>query len=264
MGIIISINNHKGGVAKTVTSCNLSHALARSGKKVLLIDMDPQCNATSLIIGKSNGLTRENSVYEVLDTEENFSVADCITTTQYERLSIIPNIHDTATHEPRLLLKIPESFSILKQKLKAGEITAKYDFVIIDNPPSLGILTINSLTAANFSIVPVMAGSRHSIEGLVQVIKLIEEIKERSNPDLMFLRVLVTMLDRRNGEHNSTLSHIREIFPRDRVFDTFIRFSSSFQKAERLSMTIFKHKSSVPGAIDYKNLADELIKIVEV
>lgn len=261
MGIIISINNHKGGVAKTVTSCNLAHALSRSGKKVLLVDMDPQCNTTSLILSHANGQDKKNSVFEILDVDGDFDVTSCISSTGYKNLLILPNVHDTAMLEPSLLSDVPKNFSVLRDKIRAYAKNT-YDFVIIDNPPSLGVMSINSLMAADFVIVPNEAGSRHSVEGLTKAVETIEEIQRSGNPDIKFLRLLITKADKRLSVHQASIETIREIFPEDKVFKTIIRKNTDIQKAEMNGETIFKYKSSVPGAVDYNSVANELISII--
>jgi cellulose biosynthesis protein BcsQ len=258
-GVIISIVNHKGGVSKTTSACNLGHALAREGKKVVVVDMDPQCNSTSILLAGKRDRERRYSLYEILDPDEKEnSPEQCVYGTDYNNLYICPNIPETATIEPILISQMPGALYLFRKRFRDFA-KQKYDFTIIDNPPNLGIFVISSLQASDFVIVPNQAGSKFSIEGLGKAVKFIEDIRKNGNPDLRFLKLLVTQVDRRMSIHKATITQVRDHFPPEKVFNTVIPSCTDFQKAEMESKTIFAQRSGVSGAVAYKNLAKELI-----
>ena len=250
--MIISIINHKGGVGKTATAVNLGHALARLNKIVLIIDIDPQCNATSIILGTNE---YRKSFYDLLTTDQN--PKDFIHPTEYSNLFIIPNLPETATLEFDIVRTVPESLFELKKKLSI--IKNDYDFILIDNPPSLGVFCILSLNTSDYVIVPNEAGSRTSIEGLKKAVEFIEKIRNSSNPNLNFLKLLTTKVDKRLAVHKVLLKLIESEFPQNKIFKTIIPVNTDIQKAELKKETIFKYKSNVAGAVAYKKLALELI-----
>jgi len=253
--MIISIINHKGGVGKTATTVNLGHALARLGKMVLIIDIDPQCNATSIILGSDE---YRKSLYDLLTTDQN--PKDFIHPTKYPNLFIIPNLPETATLEFDMVKTAPESLFELKKKLEL--IKNNYDFILIDNPPSLGVFCISSLNTSDYVIVPNEAGSRTSIEGLKRAVEFIEKIRNNSNPNLNFLKLLTTKVDKRLAVHKVLLKLIKTEFPQNKIFKTIIPVNTDIQKAELKKETIFKYKSNVSGAVAYKKLALELIESI--
>lgn len=258
-GIIISILNNKGGVGKTTATCNLAHALTKLGKKVLVIDMDSQCNSTSLLL--SGNKDQPNSLFELLSPDSpDFPAEKCIYPTSYVDLYCIPNIQDTAGLEPDFITEAPESFFVLRKKVREYA-QSRFDYTIIDNPPNMGTFVIISLYCSDFVIVPIEAGSAFSIEGLTKAIKLINNIRNNGNEDLRFLRLLINKLDRRTSESKAALTYISDVFSDDQVFETIIPSCASFQKAERANETILRHAPSTSGNRAYRSLAEELDKL---
>lgn len=262
MGFIISITNHKGGVAKTTTAINLSHALARAKKKVLVVDMDLQCNTTSNLFGEDRP---RYSLYNILDpNREDTDAAKCIYGTPHENLYIIPNIRETAAIESHLI-KLPyeQSSSVLRKNIR-DYVKENFDFILIDCPPNLGTFVINALIASDFVIVPNETGSKYSMEGLAEAVNFIEDIRENGNSDLRFLKVLLTKADQRMMIHKATIAQIKNFYPPDKIFKTVIPTNTDLQKAELTGKTIFTFRSNASGAKAYKKLAQELLTIIKV
>ncbi|MDD3581948.1 MAG: ParA family protein [Desulfobacca sp.] len=259
-GHIISIVNHKGGVGKTTTACNLAHALAREGKRVLVVDMDPQCNATSILRGD---IEARCTLYEILDPEENeISIENCIYGTAYNDLYLIHNIPETATIEPRLIRLMPNSLTLLKAKIRNYAVN-NFDFTIIDNPPNLGTFVICSLYCSDFVIVPNEAGSRYSVDGLIKAVNFVDDVQKDNNPNLRFLKLLITKVDRRMSVCKAIISQIRRYFPIEKVFDTMIPSNTEFQKAELSFKTVIAYKSNASGSIAYQKLAREILALLK-
>jgi len=261
-GIVLSIINHKGGVGKTATTCNLGHALARIGKRVLTVDMDLQCNTTATLYGSDRP---RYSLYELLDPEisENEIIEKCIYGTSYENLYIVPNIPETAAIEQRIIKRYPEGLQLFRDKLRTY-VKKNFDFILIDNPPNLGTFVLCSLMATDFVIVPSETGSKYSMEGLNEAVSFIEDIRENQNEELRFLKVLLTKVDQRMIVHKVSISQIRNFYPKEKVFKTMIPTNTAVQQAEMLGITIFKHRSNAAAAIAYSNLAKEVIKTIGV
>lgn len=259
-GIIISVINNKGGVGKTTATCNLGHALSKLEKRVLVVDIDSQCNATSLLFAKD--MSAYHSLYELFNPDSpNTLIENCIYPTPYANLYCLPNVEETAGLEPDLIHNSPESFFILRRKLRE-HVLERFDFTFIDNPPNMGTFVICSLYASDFIIVPNESGSAFSMEGLVKAIRLIENIRENGNPDLRFLRLLINRVDGRTVASKATIAHIYNHFGSDQVFKTTIPSSTAFQRAEGMRQTIFRYAPSLPGAKAYRKLAEELIDIL--
>jgi chromosome partitioning protein len=258
--VIISVINNKGGVGKTTTTCNLADALARKGKSVLVVDMDSQCNATSMLLGGEN--PNRDTLYELLDPKNTeTSVQQCIYPTAHENLQIIPNINVSATLEPSLIDIRPKCYYILRDHLRDFALE-KYDITIIDNPPNMGTFVICSLYASDFVIVPNDSGSKYSIEGLIRAVEFIKGISNKANPDLKFLRLLITHLDKRTSISRAIIHQVHQIFHSDEVFETTIPVNTAFQQAELQDQTIFKYAPKASGASAYRNLAVEVISIL--
>lgn len=258
--VIISVVNNKGGVGKTTVTCNLGHALTRHDKRVLVVDMDPQCNATSMLLSGNTNL--RNSLYEILDPEENVNAEDCIYPSEYKNLYCVPNIAETAGLEPDLIRQSPDSFIRLREKIR-DHATEHYDFTIIDCPPNMGTFVITSLYASDFVIVPNEVDSAFSLDGLIKAIGLIKDMRKSENPDLRFLRLLINKVDKRTTISKVAIQHIREIFGEDQYFNTTIPINTAFKQAEHLRQTILRCKASAPGAKAYRSLAKELLAILE-
>ena len=202
MGRIIAITNQKGGVGKTTTAINLSACLAEAGQRVLTVDFDPQGNTTSgLGLEKGN---IDNTVYELLMGE--CTVEECINPSVQERLDVMPSDVDLAGAEIELL-DMEEKESILKKNLEL--LDGKYDFIIIDCPPSLNLLTINALTAANTVLVPIQC-EYYALEGLSQVLKTVNLVQKKLNPALEVEGVVFTMYDSRTNLSLEVVENVKE------------------------------------------------------
>ena len=258
--MIITVGNNKGGVGKTSVVCNLGVALARTGKRVLVIDADSQRNATSILLG--DDLRLEYTLYELLDPESanGINVKMCIYPSRHSNLFCLPNVEETSALDIPLGQTIPESLLLLRKKVREFALS-NFDITLIDNPPTIGLWLALSLNVSDFVIVPVDAGSGQSLEGLRRVLELITTIQKNTNPDLKFLRLLINRVDRRTSISKQVVSLIQARFP-DRVFDTFIPMNTRVQQAEFLNLTIFERDQSCMAARAYRALAKELLTIL--
>lgn len=262
-GIIISIANNKGGTGKTATAVNLGHGLARLGKKTLVIDNDHQANTTDILL---NGVQTVSSLFELVDPNTEIPVppASCIYETQHKNLYCLPNIDTTSSLEPLLIRSASNgrTLYLLRDRLR-DYVKENYDVTIIDNPPNLGTFLILSLYASDFVIVPHQSGSKHSLTGLVRAINFIKGVRNEGNPDLRFLRLLITMVDRRTSISRSTISTAQKFLSENEIFQTTIPANTIFQQAESSGQTIIKYRQQASGAQAYIQLAKELIEILE-
>jgi len=257
-GLVISIINNKGGCAKTTTTVNLAHALDKEGKNVLVIDNDSQCNSSAILINNTSPVN--NTLYNLLS--QNIPVTTCIYPTSYRRISILPNDQRTAALEIPLAKNMPESLFTYREKLRE-HVCKSFDIILIDNPPNLGFFVAASLYMTDFVIVPNEAGSMFSFEGLLNAVEFINEIKENGNPDLRFLRLLISKVDRRTNAAANIIRLIRDTFDPDQIFDTVIPVNAAFQQAELQKQSIFRFQINSPGAKAYRMLATELLAILE-
>ena len=252
MSKIIAVCNQKGGTGKTTTSINLSVYLALEGHRVLLIDSDPQGNSTSGIGIDKN--TIEKSLYHVLIS--HVEAKDVILKTKVENLFLVPSNIDLIGAEVELVDETEREVR-LKRSLEA--IKDSFDYVIIDCPPSLGLLTLNSLVAATSVIIPVQC-EYYALEGLGQLTKTINLIKENLNPILEVEGVLLTMADFRTNLTSEVISETRNFF-RDRVFETIIPRSIRLSEAPGFGKSIYEYDKSSIGAQKYGALAKEVLGI---
>lgn len=259
MGSIISVVNNKGGVGKTTTTCNLADALGKKDKKVLVLDIDPQCNTTSVLLSPSISIRK--SLFDILQNDKVVDINTYIYLTTCKNVLIIPNITDTAGLEPDLISAAPESFFNLRNKLRQYAIE-NYDFTIIDCPPNMGTFVLCALYTSDFVIVPIKAGSAFSVEGLIRAVQLIKEVYEKGNPDLRFLRLLINAVDKRTSISKAIASQLNEIFDEDQIFKTEVPINTTFEKAESHGKTIFQFDGSASGAKAYRQLAQELVSII--
>jgi chromosome partitioning protein len=253
--MIIALINNKGGVGKTVSSVNLAAALANRGQRVLLIDNDPQCNATSLLIGDA---TPENTLYEAFT--DGISINKCIYPTPYG-VDLLPNSQITAQIEADLYLDTAKSYALLKNLARVYAIE-HYDVTLIDCPPSLGLWVIQAMACADGIIVPIEAGSRFSLDGLSAIYTSIESIRAtKINKDLRFLKTLVNKVDMRTSSSKIIIEKIRELYPNN-VFNTTIPTNDSIKQAELQRMTCLRYDPQCSGSKRYRTLAEELINLI--
>ena len=250
MGKVIVVANQKGGVAKTTTSVNLAAGLAYYKKKVLLLDLDPQGNASSGLGVNKNAL--EHSTYDVL---VNFVPIDKITIEINKKLSLVPAKVELAGAEMELVSAISRE-SRLKNALE--EVRDDYDYIIIDTPPSLGLLTLNALTAADSFLVPIQC-EYFALEGLSQLLSTIKIVQKNLNPKLEMEGILMTMFDNRTNLANQVVADVKENF-KDKVFKTIIPRNVRLSEAPSFGMSIIDYDIKSKGAETYLALAKEVIK----
>lgn len=250
MGRVIAIANQKGGVGKTTTSINLSACLAEAGKKVLVIDLDPQGNTTSGLGIDKNRLDR--TVYEMMLGE--YEMTDCRIGDVFDNLDLIPSNVNLSGAEIELI-GIDRKEFILKESL--AQIKDSYDFVIIDCPPSLNMLTVNALTAADTVLVPIQC-EFYALEGLSQLIHTINLVKKRLNPSLDMEGVVFTMYDARTNLSLQVVENVKSNL-RQNVYKTIIPRNVRLAEAPSHGLPINVYDTRSTGAESYRLLAQEVI-----
>ena len=251
MGKIISLVNQKGGVGKTTTSVNLAAGLAYLNKKVLMIDIDPQANATQGIGVDRMQIT--GTTYDVIVGDKE--IKDVTLKTEVPRLSVVPASTDLATADIELSeLKSGRELR-LKEKLK--KIKKNYDYIIIDCPPSLGLLNRNALAASDSVLIPVQC-EYYALEGLTQLLSTIKFIQDSFNPKLSIEGVLLTMLDQRTNLGVEVSQEVRKYF-REKVYKTFIPRNVKLSEAPSEGKCIYDYDKNSEGAKAYANLSKEVI-----
>lgn len=251
MSYILTLANQKGGVGKTTTAVNLAAFLGKKKKKVLVIDLDPQGNATSGL-GVDKG-ELETTIYDVLVNEE--SMADAIWESSAENVSICPTNINLAGAEIELV-NVMSREQVLKEALKP--ISDDYDYILIDCPPSLSILTINALTASDGVIIPIQ-GEYYALEGLTQLVDTINIVKKKLNKNLSILGVVLTMFDRRTQLTRQVEEEVSNYFG-DKVFNTHIPRNVRLAEAPSHGVAILDYDKNSKGAKAYESLAAEVIK----
>jgi chromosome partitioning protein len=251
--MVIAIANQKGGVGKTTTAINLSAAFARTGKQVLLIDLDPQANS-SLTFLKHEAI--EHSVYELL-IEPNVSYEDVIRSTTVANLDVLPSRINLAKFESKLIGEFDAPFR-LKDRIEG--LTRKYDCIFIDTPPTLGLITVNALVASDYLLIPIQP-SYFALEGTDDLLETVEKVKARPNPNLRVLGVVITLLDKRTTLAKDIQDQIRQVFG-DKVFDTVISKSVRLEESPAYKETIFTFAPNSSGAVEYSNLCQEVMRRV--
>ena len=250
MGRIIAIANQKGGVGKTTTSINLSACLAEAGKKVLTIDIDPQGNTTSGLGIDKNSI--ENTIYELILGESE--IENVILPTEFENLSIIASNVDLAAAEIELI-GINEKEYILKRAVE--KVKDQYDFVIIDCPPSLNMLTINAMTTADTVLVPIQC-EYYALEGLSQLLHTVNLVKQRLNPTLEMEGVVFTMYDARTNLSLQVVENVKSNLHQT-IYKTIIPRNIRLAEAPSHGLPINVYDSKSTGAESYRLLAEEVI-----
>lgn len=249
MGRVIAVLNQKGGVGKTTSTINIAAALAREGKTVLVVDLDPQANATSgLGIQKE---TIEKSVYEVMVS--GASAVEVIISTRIDGLYILPAKTSLAAAEQELVAVMSRE-SVLSSALG----TLEFDYILIDCPPSLGLLSINALTYAQSVLIPVQT-EFYALEGLGLLMQTIQRVQAGLNPNLKLLGVVMTMVDARNSLSAQVIAEVKKHF-REYVFQTFIPRNVRLAEAPSFGKTVFEHDKWSKGARAYKSLAKEIMQ----
>ncbi len=255
---IFAVANQKGGVGKTDLTVNLSYQLAALGKKVMLIDMDPQANATDYLV--KPGMEGTKTTADLL-LDDSLSLDDVVIRGCRENLDIIPADSNLSSCQIRLANDISMQFK-LKRKLKAVTEERRYDFVFIDTPPSLGLLTVNTLTASTGVIVPVQT-HYFAMDGLVQLQDTIHRLREDINPNLNIVGVVLTMYDKRTLLSREVAEKVRDEFT-GRVFTTVIPVNVRLAEAPSHHQSIFEYDSDSSGAKAYEELAKEMLRCPDV
>ena len=253
MGKIISIANQKGGVGKTTTAINMSTILAKRGKKVLFIDADPQGNGTSGL-----GVNKEQkfSIYDVLI--EDIEVENTLQKTQVKNLDLCPSNMNLAGAEVQLVSMEDREYRL---KIKLNNIRDKYDFIIIDCPPSLGLITLNAFTASNSVLIPVQC-EYYALEGLGQLLNTVELVKKHMNKDFKVEGALLTMYDARTNLSNQVVKEVKRYFE-DKVYKNVIPRNVKLSEAPSYGMPITLYDPRSKGAKSYEKFTREFLKINE-
>jgi chromosome partitioning protein len=251
--MIITVANQKGGVGKTTTTINLAAAVANKGFKTLLIDLDPQANSTMSYVDPRS-ITR--SMFDVLVSEE-LALSDVIVPTPLPNLFLAPSKIALAKLESKLIGEIDGPFR-LKDKMVAA--ATEYDYIFIDTPPTLGMITVNAMVASSHVLVPIQS-SYFALEGTDDLLETIEKIKARPNPNLQLLGVVITMHDKRTTLARDIHEQIGSVFG-ERLFNTIITKSIRLEESPAYKESIFTFAPRSSGAMEYYSLSEEILSRV--
>ena len=251
--MIITVANQKGGVGKTTTAINLAAAVANKRFKTLLIDLDPQANSTMSYVDPRS-VTK--SMFDVLVSEE-LPLEEVVVPTQVANLSIAPSKIALAKLESKLIGDLDGPFRL---KDKMTDIVEKFDYIFIDTPPTLGMITVNALVASTHVLVPIQS-SYFALEGTDDLLETIEKIKARPNPNLQLLGVVITMHDKRTTLARDIHEQIGSVFG-DRLFNTVITKSIRLEESPAYKESIFTFAPKSSGAMEYYSLSEEILSRV--
>jgi chromosome partitioning protein len=251
--MIITVANQKGGVGKTTTAINLSAAVANKGNKTLLIDLDPQANSTMSYVDPRS-ISR--SMFDVLVSEE-LGFNDVIVPTPLPNLFLAPSKIALAKLESKLIGEMDGPFR-LKDKMK--DAATEYDYIFIDTPPTLGMITVNAMVASTHVLVPIQS-SYFALEGTDDLLETIEKIKARPNPNLQLLGVVITMHDKRTTLARDIHAQIGQVFG-ERLFNTVITKSIRLEESPAYKESIFTFAPKSSGAMEYYSLSEEILSRV--
>ena len=251
MSKVITVTNQKGGVGKTTTSINVAFYLAKSGKRTLLIDFDPQGNASSGL-----GVSKEDLEHTISDVLlGTIDANQAIYKTDFKHLDLIPSTPQLADIEVKIA-NAQNRFILLRSAIKS--ISDNYDYIIIDSPPSLSLLTVNSMIAANYILLPVQT-EFYALEGVAQLLETMKLVKKVANPNLSILGVLATMYDKRTSLSSQVLAEIKKYF-KELTFKTTIPRNIRLAEAPSHGAPIGKYDAFSRGAKAYKQLTQEILE----
>lgn len=252
LGIVISVVNQKGGVAKTTTAVNLAAAIGQKNKKVLLVDLDPQGNATSGI-----GLSKKGLKYTTYDViMGDVRPADAVVSTTYKNVWVLPATQTLAEGELRLAAFDNKTLQLKKALL---QIKDDYDIILVDCLPSLGVLALNGISACDRIIIP-MQCEPYSLEGVAELLATVKRVKNSTNKGLQIMGIVFTMLDKRLMVNREVVENIKQKFPPDSIFETEIPRNVKISEAPSHGEPITYYDPSSKGAEAYKMLAAEVLK----
>ncbi len=249
---IITVTNQKGGVGKTTTSMNLAAGLGKKGKKVLLIDLDPQANSTAGLGIDLHSV--EKGVFELI--VDKLSIKEVIVPTSAENVDIVPSTIQLAGADLHLSMNNEQNTKIFEAPL--NEVKSKYDYVIMDCPPSLGVINRNGLAIANKVLIPMQA-EYYALEGLTQLLSTIMLVKKMFNPKLQIGGLLITMFDSRTNLANDVVAEVNKFF-KGQVMKTKVPRNIKLAEAPSSGQSIFDYDASSIGAQAYDNLTKEVLK----